>query len=490
MKMKKVLIMIIFVTLFISCNSEDGKTGTIPDENILERDGDSAAIPDNDEVDEDQELDITSPVTENGMTFEFKGMINGGDVDDGKGLAEFTVYLNGDSISLNIDPVARILEGEGGDLLRVAAFNKIEEMEPLNNMEYVVKYSIVSATISLETLIKMKKTGAQIVPADDIYSADYYDATLYKREEDGKRFVKFCQIGVLARENGDSKILVDHSGNRDFKVGENIIAKGNLALTDDTEAITKAHPDTEEDEGKLCVYRNGDTYISKEDFYSEIAKVKHIVDCELPPEFLNPFSESYLTFEFNGLINSIDVQQGNNDTGSGEYTLFIDGKEYEITNQGGFGKEVKYGDTDYVAVMTFGPFNNFPDGGQSYDYMEIKFPLSKLKEMKESGENIIKVEDGVFPMIIHVDIKPKDDKFIGKVCPLAVATEISNSSFFICHENSGDFGAEDIFQLAGNVALTIDPDEIMTQYGIDDICYCLDENNNVTDCTEFDNLGV
>ncbi len=487
MKRKIGFFTILVTVLFsiVSCSNDDKSTGS----EGTGYDSDSAVrIEDEDsktDGETEQTFDFSKPVAENSMIVTFKGSINSrGAEKSEQGIGSFEITLNNEKLTLEDKPVTRFTEiGENGlEVLEISAFNDYIILEKTPDMQQAIQYLVAGVAITPQNLKKMKVEGRKIASAAEIESARLYEASAYIKK-DGSRVVRFCNLAKIDKLNSNSKMLIENDKNQTFDHGEELEIKANIALTDDKTEIKKIYPNAVDDEGKLCEYRIGEDAVTKEDFEKAISgKVQ--LDCELPENFEDPFSESYLTFLFSGEINSPDTDQGKETPGMGDYTLLVDGREIKITDMGGYSKRISSKEKEYIALVSIGDYTNAGGNHVKFNMLEIDIPLDDLKKMKADGENIYKPGPSGYPIITTAEWKPVDGKMIGKYCPIAVVPEeTTDSSYFICHKKNAEFAVGETYQIAANLRLTSDLEKIKESWNIDAPCYCIDTEGNTVDCS-------
>ena len=507
MKKSMILLAISAVMIFASCGNEGSKTDKkSPDNNIVQADDESInnenetnitdeenltdeeSVPtenENELSENDEPFNNTTPVAENALMFEFKGILNSIETNPPeRGLATFTVLLNGEKVVLDVDASGRVVEKDDKKLIQMSAFTDLETLDNTPEMQFVIKYNVATAIVDSADLMKIKNEGTNIITSDKIQNASMYAAKMYKKKDE-TTLVRFCQIAVNDKKNSDSAIFVNHKDNKSFDVGENIFTKGNVALTDDKAAILELFPDNVEDEGLLCSYRINADWVSKEEFYAEVEK--GIIDCKLPENYLTPASENYFTFQFNGIINKIDAAQNSQTTASSDYKLHVNGKDIKITDMGGYSQQLKINETDVTGIFSFGDYLQHSDGTITYNMLEIHLPTTGLNELKTSGKNTFAPGDNGYPLLLSVIWNKKDEnKYIGKLCPIGVVpANDTTSSFFVCHDKNVNFAEGEKLQIAANINLSTDAEAIKSFYKIEDVCYCVDGDGATVDCSEF-----
>jgi len=219
------------------------------------------------------------------------------------------------------------------------------------------------------------------------------------------------------------------------------------------------------------------------------------VGCDLPGDFLVPFADDHASLQVVGEIGDVDGELSLSNavidvSVNGASLPFGDGTVY-VYDYFSYGNH-------YVLVQAVGSLDYYSAYHYRYDFLRITFPTIMLTNVKSSGGYLLPLagEMGYASLTIS-DIETKEFGVYGtedyavyyRMCPLAVADpDAALSSFWVCHDDNSAFTVGESLRLAGNIALSTDPEILQETFQMTGACSCWRDQGIPFPCTDFDEL--
>lgn len=219
------------------------------------------------------------------------------------------------------------------------------------------------------------------------------------------------------------------------------------------------------------------------------------VGCGLPEDFVTPFADDHAVVEVFGEIGDAD---GDISLANADYDLVIDGEVLPVDDGTVYVTDYFSYGNHYLFVQAAGDYDYYSSYHYRYTFMRITFPTIMLDNLKASGEYLLPFTGDLgYANLTVADIETKifgeygapDYKTYFRMCPLAVADpDADASAFWVCHDDNASFGPGEPFKLAGNVALSTDPELLKEQFQMTGACSCWRDESIPFPCSDFDDL--
>lgn len=481
--------------ILISCGESSDKT-TGGDSYTANNDTETSSDSDSAVKKNEPGSEFKVSAAENYLYYDFKGLINSqqdyeaskGTVGMGKGeitLAgkdKITISENIMASRTTIPDDYSIAEMRGKQYLMINGYNILE------GTANSAKYIYLGMGLPVEALAEMKTAGNYQSALPKWSWINFYNVTINVRK-DGVNLSKYCYISKADYADQNSKIFINSDSNTNFDAGENILAWGNITLV-------KEYTVTPETEKDYCFFYKDSVIITKDEYDIEILKDGTEFDCALPDKYLDPFSESYGAFKFKGYLNDFNIQNNNPKAGFGDYKVFVKNIDQKASDYRVMSGVYSQNGTDAVYIQSLGSVTEKGDKHYSYKITESYISRPALKALvenafiiKNEGADYTKIETLNFVFNVY-DLEEKlvgNDYYL-KYCPVAVADlKNADSSIFSCHNKNIEFAVGEDIQIAGNIALTDDPDMFSLALGVEltNGCYCI-KNSALSDCSAFE----
>ncbi|MFA6033734.1 MAG: hypothetical protein WC889_12610, partial [Myxococcota bacterium] len=381
------------------------------------------------------------PVSEQYLSLSFNGVINTLQaVNEGKavkGDGEGQARVGGEDVDAEASPRSYLQAFDGNDtrpMYRGREFVVTDIYQAVgsptvNNAEY----NVVRFMVEAKALASLKASGANT----GAFSGNglTHVANYLTTRKDADLFMKYCYLGVGDPGAIASKIFLDSSGNSTFAPGENYRVWGDVGLTADNAAIKAQEGEgLEEDGGRLCFYMKNGTGITRKEYDDVIIGFR--LDCDLPADYLKPFSENYLTEIYKGEISNVQQMVA----GDGRFNAFISGNAVDVSSKKSLSVQETPTTSAYLDISSVGSYVTQDNGDVSYTSSELYIGLDKARALPVGG-TIVPLEGTVInSAIVKYELKDRDQTRYVKLCPVAVLDLASvQSSAFICKRQGDTF---------------------------------------------------
>jgi len=219
------------------------------------------------------------------------------------------------------------------------------------------------------------------------------------------------------------------------------------------------------------------------------------VGCEMPEDFLTPFAADHAAIEVIGEIGEID---GGLSLANAVYDVQVSGETLPIDDGTVYVADYFSYGNHYILVQAAGNYDYYSNYHFRYTFMRVTFPTIMLTNVQESGQSLLPFAGDMGNASLTIaDIENKtfgeyggeDYKVYYRMCPLAVADpDAEDNAFWVCHEDNQTFTAGEPIRLAGNVALSTDPELLQDQFQMTGECSCWRDEGIPIPCPEFDEL--
>jgi hypothetical protein len=307
-------------------------------------------------------------------------------------------------------------------------------------------------------------------------------ATVYEEafviRKDSSSVVRIC---YRALETDGSYAFVDHSANKTFAPGENLIVWANaVAQTDPAVIAEELGTQVTSYQGQPCACYVDSVALDCANYDVEAAKDGTELSCNPPRDFLNPPAGDYATFTFKGLISSGDDLSP--PPAFVLSTVSVGGKKVPL-NVSGYALAWY----DSLTLQAYGEQTG--DAKKfSMDMLSFTFPTDLLAGAKKSGTNPIVVDAaaGVSALASTLTGYSSGKDYLYRICPYAVfrAGETAGS-LYDCPAANTSFAVGEKLEIQGNFVLGTSITDADVGTPLDkDGCYCLHgTTNDVLDCS-------
>ena len=218
------------------------------------------------------------------------------------------------------------------------------------------------------------------------------------------------------------------------------------------------------------------------------------VGCGLPEDFLVPIAPDHAVVEVIGEIGA----EGGLSLSNADYDVLVGGEDLTVDDGTVYVLDYFSYGNHYVLVQAAGDFEYYTAYHYRYTFMRITFPTIMLTNLQASGGYLLPIgSDMGYASLTISDIETKqfgeygaeDYKVYYRMCPLAVADpDAADSAFWVCHDDNQTFGVGEELRLAGNVALSTDPELLKEQFQMTGTCSCWRDEGIPVPCADFDEL--
>jgi len=218
------------------------------------------------------------------------------------------------------------------------------------------------------------------------------------------------------------------------------------------------------------------------------------VGCDMPEDFLVPFAADHAVVEVIGEIG----EEGSLSLSNADYDVLVGGEDLPVDDGTVYVVDYFSYGNHYVLVQAAGDVEYYNSYHFRYTFMRITFPTIMLTNLQDSGGYLLPFgSDMGYASLTISDIETKqfgeygaeDYKVYYRMCPLAVADpDAADNAFWVCHDDNQTFSVGEPMRLAGNVALSTDPELLQEQFQISGTCSCWRDEGIPVPCTDFDEL--
>ncbi len=219
------------------------------------------------------------------------------------------------------------------------------------------------------------------------------------------------------------------------------------------------------------------------------------VGCGMPDDFLVPFADDHAAIEVIGEIGTVD---GGLTLANADYDVMVSGEALPVDDGTVYVADYFSYGNHYILVQAAGNFDYYTSYHYRYTFMRVTFPTIMLTNARESGEYLLPFSGELGNASLTIsDIENKqfgeyggeDYQLFYRMCPLAVADpEAAANAFWLCNDDNQAFNAGESIRLAGNVALSTDPELLKEQFQMTGACSCWKDEGVPFPCTDFDAL--
>lgn len=219
------------------------------------------------------------------------------------------------------------------------------------------------------------------------------------------------------------------------------------------------------------------------------------VGCGMPEDFLSPFAEDYAAFEVIGEIGTVD---GGLTLANADYDVMVSGESLPVDDGTVYVADYFSYGNHYILVQAAGNFDYYTSYHYRYTFMRVTFPTIMLTNVQDSGQYLLPFSGDMGNASLTIsDIENKqfgeyggeDYQVYYRMCPQAVADpDADDSAFWVCHDDNQTFTVGEPIKLAGNVALSTDPELLKEQFQMTGSCSCWKGEGVPIPCTDFDEL--
>lgn len=425
------------------------------------------------------------PTSANYVIVEFKGLIN-----------TYDTYVN--DYSNLITGTGRIVIGIGGKTVQISTSDgmfcseysfpddyPVESQRGRHIIDIDAYHMSDDSTASKGTLtgIVLSFASADLMALGaDEHLISTMGATVYEEafviRKDSSSVVRIC---YRALETDGSYAFVDHSANKTFAPGENLIVWANAVEETDPAVIAQIlGTEVTSYQGQPCACYVDSVALDCADYDVEAAKDGTELSCNPPRDFLNPPAGDYATFTFKGLISSGDDLSP--PPAFVLSTVSVGGKQVPLNVSG-----YAFAWYDSLTLQAYGEQTG--DAKKfSMDMLSFTFPTDLLSGAKNSGTNPIVVDAaaGVSALASTLTGYSSGKDYVYRICPYAVfrAGETAGS-LYDCPAANTSFAVGEKLEIQGNFVLGTSITEADVGTPLDkDGCYCLHgTTNEVLDCS-------
>ncbi len=228
----------------------------------------------------------------------------------------------------------------------------------------------------------------------------------------------------------------------------------------------------------------GNYYFQTTDLWENVALT---LDCPVPNGFLDNETDSYTSLVIKG------QQTTQWQVGQGEYTAQLDGTEVDVDSYAiWIHPSQSESGTDLIAVDSYGNFRQIASNHRGYRASQLLISKTSIQQLKDDGENQLDFNPVPYPFyyyITEVEEKQDGDDHYNKFCPKAITDfENMDQALYVCHEQNTTFDAGEEIQLAGNMMLSTDAEDLTAAFGHETACTCSKNQTEAIDCADFDAL--
>lgn len=343
-----------------------------------------------------------------------------------------------------------------------------------------VEYYNISAGFPVEGFLAMMEEELFQGPLIDPMWFTVRRVWIHVREWDRTQFRKYCEIAGRKTESSESKIFLSFFDNVELTPGENLLLWGNIVLTDPVEI-------TEQNEEEHCVFYQGSTPITRQQYLDGISLTGPTISCEIPDGFFDAATTRNATMLFSGLIN--DPANQSFEYGYGVLEIDLDGTEIVADDYYALSYRWTQGQTDLLVHQTLGSVEVLGQDHYSFYMVQSIIDPEVLTEMKNGGIRTIPYDpSSMFFQLEWMEEKIRGDDIWYRSCPAAVSDPQSQSgSLLACHEQNVTFAPGERLEIAANIDLTDDAATLHDVFGMTEDCYCYrNTTTQLVDCTEFE----
>ena len=335
--------------------------------------------------------------------------------------------------------------------------------------------------------VSFSTTSAQALASDEHLLTDTVArATLmgqdYVVRKDSSMLYKVCYEGMTG---AGSAIFLDHSANKDFAVGENLIAWANAVEVTDTQALfTRLGARVTSYQGQPCTCYLDSATFDCATWDQEIAKDGSELSCNPPADFLAPpTGVDYAIFKYKGSIEAGDNPSPK--PGFAPGTISIAGAP-TFTAASGYAFGFNSGGSDLVQLSLYDAGTG--DAKQfSYNEFTVTLDASGLVQAKSDGTDPIGLDASPIGWALAQKLSGYSTKtgYLYRLCPFAVFRPGETAGkLYDCPAANTAFVAGEGLEIEGSLVLqkNITEADIGTPLGADG-CYCTDATNAVVDCS-------
>jgi len=439
-------------------------------------------------------LEDLEPVAPSALLLDYRGLINTAAEASEEtlatyGKASFLAIADGQSTWMLDDPIAYIYrypddypveERRGQEFLVLQAYRE----QTVSGSELHADSAQVYLPRSELALLAGQDHG--VVRAAQGLRANLRRYSGYYRS-DQVTFIRDCYRAISNDDLVASEFVVDARQNATFSAGETVLASANIGLRTDYVSLEASLGEAlEAHEGMFCSCTRNAERLPCEEWQVQIHEDPGALSCALPDGFLDPKGPSRAVFRFKGPINATG---GTMETGTAVFDLALAGQpvglEYSAYAYRSKLTSGTYAGKETVAITALGGVEQSTQTRYTYNALIATYFVDGLAAVKSSGDNAFSLDmQHLFSVALYkVDQIDDPGERLQKICPRALNKQ-SDTSNWLCHQANDSFAVGEPLEIASNLLLTEDPEEMGTAGQPYEGCSCL-RNDESIDCGEF-----
>lgn len=439
-------------------------------------------------------LDQREPVAPAALLLDYRGLINTvADASESTlatyGKASFLAIADGQSTWMLDEPIAYIYrypddypveERRGQEFLVLQAYRE----QSVSGAEMHADSAQVYLPRTELELLAGQQQGA--VRAAQGLRANLRRYSGYYRS-DQVTFIRDCYRAISDDDLAASELVVDARENKTFSAGETVLASANIGLRTDYVSLEASLGEVlEAYDGMFCSCTRNTERIPCDEWLAQIHEDPGALTCELPEDFLDPKDPSHAVFRFKGPINATGGTMKNGtavfDVALAAQPVSLEYSAYAYRSKLTSGT---YAGKETIALTALGGVDQSSETRYTYNALIATYFVDALTAAKSSGQNGFSLDmQHLFSVVLYaVDQIDDPGNRLQKICPRAVNKQ-TNTSNWLCHEANESFAVGEQLEIASNLLLTDDPEEMGTAGLPDGGCMCL-RNDESIDCSEF-----